>query len=187
MIDERIINNVINLVLDHDVTPGDHAGGSGHLSYVSYSVKEIIKEDVRDNILNIKCLYDTIIVTEFTIEPDNPPYVYNHEKRIMLIECDNAESVTSDDQVGESFEKQIIKYIDYYLLRIEQGYGDCRAPIKFPPYFHSEKLENTRCLYYVFIDMDLGENETLAFVSVNPGSMVPSIRKLFKERFGFSF
>ncbi len=187
MIDDRIIKNVINLVLDHDVKPGDHAGGSGHLSYVSYTVKEIIKEEIRDKILNIRCLYDTVIVTEFTIEPDNPPYIYNHEKRIMLIESEDAEGVLSDGHVAESFEKQIIRYVDYYLLKIEQGYGDCRVPVKFPPYFHSEKPEDKITLYYAFIDVDLGEDETLAFVSSNPGSMVPSVKKVFKERFGFTF
>jgi hypothetical protein len=187
MIDERIINNVISLVLNHDVKPGDHAGGSGHLSYVSYTIKEVIKEDVHDNILKIKCLYDTIIVTEFTLEPHNPPYIYNHEKKIMLIEYNNGDKVPSDFPVGGGFERQIIRYVDYYLLRIEQGYGDCRAPVKFPPYFHSEKREDIVPLYYAFIDVDLGEDETMAFVSTNPSSILTSIKKVFKDRFGFAF
>jgi len=189
MTDDKIINHVIKIVLDHDVKPGDHAGGSGHLSYVSYEVKNVLKEDILNNVLNVKCTYDKTVVSEFTIEPYNPPYVYSHEKLISIIDCTDfiADDIPSEIPSNGNFERQILRYIDYYLLKIEQEYGDCRAPVRFPPYFHSVTPQENPTRYYAFIDVDLGDDETLAFISMNQDSMLPAVKKILKERFGMAF
>ena len=188
MKNDQITDKVITLVLDHDVKPGDHAGGSGHLSYVSYSIKDVSKKQIEDNFMEIICLYDKYIVTEFTYEPDNPPYRSSHEKCILLTFCDeldNRRSVKETD--SETFRNQINQVIEYYLVQIEQGYGDCRAPVKFPPYYYSEYYMNSGTLYFCFIDVDLGGNETLAFISFEPDSMKKMIKNVFENRFGHSF
>lgn len=181
MVIEKFIEKVANIAVEHDVDPGDHAGGSGHLSYVSFSIKSILHRYIDEYTIEIDCSFEKEILTEFTVEPYNPPYKYEYTKKIKVYLTTGSLVEVSNQQ---DLQERVLHYISDYLFRIEQKYGDCRAPIKYPPYFHSEP-ENTNNIHHLsFIDVDLGENETLVFVSHQTTAMLERIKQVLEERFG---
>ena len=181
MVDEELINRVAHVAVEHEVDPGDYAGGSGHLSFVSFSMKSILTKEISKNEIEINCTYQKEILTEFTIEPFNPPYRSEHEKKISLFLCPTPENTISDSKFSdEEVKSEVTHFIELYLLKIEQTYGDCRAPIKYPPYYHNLKNQ-----LLCFIDLDLGENETIVFSSNHTESMLHRMKEVFKVRFGF--
>lgn len=74
MLTEKKIREIVESQIRQDNELGERAGGSGHLSYVSYRIDEIIPRDLQDGRTEIAYTYTLIIETEFTYYPDNPPY-----------------------------------------------------------------------------------------------------------------
>jgi len=74
MLTEKKIREIVESQIRQDNELGERAGGSGHLSYVSYRVDEIIPRDLPDGQIEVAYTYTLITETEFTCYPDNPPY-----------------------------------------------------------------------------------------------------------------
>jgi hypothetical protein len=85
---------------------------------------------------------------------------------------------------GKSQEK-ITRYVEDFLLKIEWNYGDNRAPIKYPPIFSINKINETGKLYRCVIQIDLGDDEELLFQSDDPEQLFHLISDDFKQRFTF--
>lgn len=64
----------INSWLNESDEAGEKAGGSGHLSMVSFSVDKILRTEQMDDGLLVEYEYTRYIESEFTYYPDNPPY-----------------------------------------------------------------------------------------------------------------
>jgi hypothetical protein len=65
---------------------GEKSGGSGHLSYNSYNLEEIYPPVQKGNKWEVTFKYSIFTETEFTIEPDNPPYKKTYQKTIFIDE-----------------------------------------------------------------------------------------------------
>ena len=178
---EKFIEKIVNIAVEHEVDPGDHAGGSGHLSYVSFSIKSISHKIIDNNTVDVDCRFEKEVLTEFTVEPYNPPYKYEYAKKIVVYLTTGRFVEMSNRQ---DLQEKVLQHISDYLFRIEQKFGDCRAPIKFPPYFHFESDNSNNLQHLCFIDVDLGENETIVFVSTQTSAMLERIKQVFGERFG---
>jgi hypothetical protein len=63
---------------------GEQAGGSGHLGYVDYQLDSIGEPVLTEAGYRVDYRYTRIIVTEFTYEPDNPPYRYPVESYLII-------------------------------------------------------------------------------------------------------
>jgi len=96
MFTKEQLNNIVRNKIESDEVLGDRAGGSGHMSNVSYDVDKI------DNPVKIKkgwkifYEYTTSVITEFTIWPDNPPYESRHSKYIIV--NDSGEIIGESDK-----------------------------------------------------------------------------------------
>lgn len=177
---ESVINKIVQLAVNQEVQPGEHAGGSGHLAEISFSINSVKREQLKIGLDVVTCFYEKEVFTEFTYEPDNPPYRSNHEKVLIVYWCEKTGGSIEDE---EKFTHGIIFFIEHYLLQIEQKYGDCRAPIKYPPYFHFIS-DNTKTIAACFVDVDLGDNETLVFVGDNLEGIIEKMKEIVGERFG---
>ncbi len=62
----------------------EQAGGSGHMSYVDYTIDEIGEPVETDKGWEVEYKYTAVITSEFTIEPDNPPYRYPKSGKVIL-------------------------------------------------------------------------------------------------------
>ena len=74
MISKSDIEKLVDEKIRKDEKPGDRAGGSGHLSWVDYVVDRIDGPVRTEEGYRVDYKYTLIISTEFTYEPDNPPY-----------------------------------------------------------------------------------------------------------------
>lgn len=74
---------------------GTHAGGSGSLSEVDIYVEEVRETGREGSNILFECVYEKVVTTEFTIYPDNPPYVSRH--RVVFSVSEEGEIV----EVGE--------------------------------------------------------------------------------------
>ena len=77
---EKVVNNYIESI--HNT--GTRSGGSGHLGHVSYTLDEVNYKDLRDGFIEVNIKYTLITETEFTYYPDNPPYEYKYQKKIII-------------------------------------------------------------------------------------------------------
>lgn len=82
------LRNIVEAKIKEEEKLGDQVGGSGHLGNVSYELAEIIspKKVQTDHGAGweITYSYTIIVVTEFTIYPDNPPYESKYRKTIVI-------------------------------------------------------------------------------------------------------
>ncbi|HUY01354.1 MAG TPA: hypothetical protein VMV49_17465 [Candidatus Deferrimicrobium sp.] len=88
MLSESALREIVKAKIAQDEQLGQQVGGSGHLGFVSYEIKRIskpkkIKTDEFEG-WEITYDYTTIVETEFTMYPDNPPDKYKYRKRIIL-------------------------------------------------------------------------------------------------------
>ena len=58
--------------------------GKEHLAYTTYIINKITTQKTNTSQIQITYQYTISIETEFTTEPDNPPYTYTYEKTITL-------------------------------------------------------------------------------------------------------
>ncbi len=84
MLKKEAIKAIIRKQIEKDERLGDQVGGSGHSSFVSYTIKDYETKPLENNALKIKYSYEVTVETEFTYYPDNPPQVYKHEKTIVV-------------------------------------------------------------------------------------------------------
>jgi hypothetical protein len=81
--DQRL-QEIIEAQIAKDEKLGSQSGGSGHLGEVGYVLDGVDEPVRRGEGWEVTYRYTTIITTEFTVYPDNPPYEYGHEKTITL-------------------------------------------------------------------------------------------------------
>jgi hypothetical protein len=74
MVSKAEIEKLVDEKIRQEEKMGDQAGGSGHLSYVDYMIDHIDEPVITEEGYRIDYRYTLIITTEFTYEPDNPPY-----------------------------------------------------------------------------------------------------------------
>lgn len=86
MLSDEKLMAIINAWLESSPESGEKAGGSGHLSYVSFSVDRIVKKEKTEEGWIVDFEYTQHIETEFTYYPDNPPYKYPFSKRVLVKE-----------------------------------------------------------------------------------------------------
>jgi len=89
----------------------------------------------------------------------------------------------SVDPLWESICEKILDSLDYYLVVIEQRYGDCRAPFAWPPVFHVRRRLFGRPVYRCEIPMD---NDLPSFIieSENPQDLPDKVNRAVRGRFG---
>jgi hypothetical protein len=63
---------------------GEQSGGSGHMGYVDYNIDKIEEPVLTDEGYTVSYSYTLIISTEFTYEPDNPPYRVPVSKSMLI-------------------------------------------------------------------------------------------------------
>lgn len=84
MLTENEIQDMVKQKIESEEKTGDQAGGSGHLSFVSYTIDKIETREISEECMEISYNYTIIVESEFTIYPDNPPYEYPHSGKIVV-------------------------------------------------------------------------------------------------------
>ena len=84
MLTKEQIETAVHNQIVKDEELGDQAGGSGHMSYVGYSLEEVSEPLDKDGDWEVEYRYTVIVTTEFTIEPDNPPYKYPKSGKVLI-------------------------------------------------------------------------------------------------------
>jgi hypothetical protein len=84
MIAKEDLEKLIRERIESEEKLGEQAGGSGHMGYVDYHI-DSIDEPVRTGEgYSVTYSYTLVITTEFTYEPDNPPYRVPVTKTILI-------------------------------------------------------------------------------------------------------
>ena len=84
LINNKSIKQIVWKQIEKDVSPGEHVGGSGHLSQVDCTI-DIVYDPVQvSEGWAITYRYTVIITTEFTVYLDNPPWENTYEKTIVV-------------------------------------------------------------------------------------------------------
>ena len=82
------IEKIVTKVITHDEKLGHNVGGSGHSGHTSFVINTLGNPSKRQfkgrNVWEITYDYTIIIETEFTYYPDNPPYEYKYQKKIII-------------------------------------------------------------------------------------------------------
>ena len=78
------ITKIITDKIKEDENIGHSSGGSGHLGFTSFEIKDYSTNIISANSIKIKYTYTIFIETEFTYYPDNPPQEYDKTKEIVL-------------------------------------------------------------------------------------------------------
>ena len=81
------IEQLIREKIERQEKPGEYTGGSGHLGSVDYQLESVEPPVLTGEGYRINYRYTRIITTEFTYEPDNPPYRILVEGYIIIDEC----------------------------------------------------------------------------------------------------
>jgi hypothetical protein len=165
MLSEKDIEELIKKQISKDEKTGEHAGGSGHLSFVTSSIDQTVIKKEEKNHLVITYWYTISIESEFTCYPDNPPYV-NHYKRTIIIdkkgriinESEKKHYTAEDFEKWNSTREEITDFIKEILYRIEWNYGDNRAPIRYPPKFKVSYNDTGPEFYYCYVYPDTGQD-----------------------------
>ena len=196
MFTKEEIEEIIKGKIELDEKLGEQAGGSGHLSYVTYQINDFSFKEQPPDKIEISYKYSLYVETEFTYYPDNPPYestyskiiVIDQNKNIIEEKADyNTEKIGSEDFYSdkdwEAVQKDILEYIEQFLARIEWRYGEGRAPIKYPPEFYELLSEDIKIEYHCTIELDFCEDEKLYYSSTNPYDLPGKIKEDFTSRF----
>ena len=84
MLNDKEIEKLVRQKIESEEELGEQAGGSGHLSYVSYRIDRIDTKKLSGGKLEITYKYILKVESEFTYLPDNPPYEYPYEKTMVV-------------------------------------------------------------------------------------------------------
>ncbi|MBN1184541.1 MAG: hypothetical protein JXB49_19770 [Bacteroidales bacterium] len=84
--DNEQIKGILEGWLNKKEEAGEKGSGSGHLSFVSFIVNDILSKEQVSEGWNIEFSYTQYIETEFTYYPDNPPYEYPGQAKVVISE-----------------------------------------------------------------------------------------------------
>ncbi len=176
---------------------GHHGSTSGHMSHIGYSLDEFTFEETEENTISIKYSYTTVVETEFTYYPDNPPYEYHYKKEMII---DKEHNIISDEllEYSDNFEIEMVAaddilfevtvYLQKVLEKIEWNYGDNRAPFKFPPELDIINNADGADKYICIIETDFGEDdEKIGYESDSPEGLLEKVKKDIPKRFKLNF
>lgn len=186
MKNDKEIEILVKYKIESEEKLGDQAGGSGHLSHVSYTIDKIETKELDQDQLEILYKYTLIIETEFTYYPDNPPYEYYYEGKI-IIDKNNIESEIKKAQEIKEWkdaQDEINRFLSDILFQIEWNYGDNRSPFKYPPKYYTELSPQGIKVYNCDIETDFGDNdEILKYQSHSAKELINIIKKEIPKRF----
>jgi len=84
MITKEELKKIIGEKIASEETLGEQTGGSGHMGYVDFTIDRMDEPVLTDKGYSVSYSYTLIITTEFTYEPDNPPYRYPVSKTLLI-------------------------------------------------------------------------------------------------------
>ena len=84
MITKEKLEKVIAEKIESEEQLGEQSGGSGHLGYVDFIIDRIDEPVPTEKGYSVTYSYTLIVTTEFTYEPDNPPYRYPVTKTLVI-------------------------------------------------------------------------------------------------------
>lgn len=183
------VENIVKSYIEQVEKIGYQSGGSGHMGFVSYDLREFNFVEISEEQIKITFKYIVIVETEFTYYPDNPSQETEYEKEIII---NNKKEIISertlsgkgswngDDLLDPTWltnQTKILDFIEKLLAKIEWQYGDNRAPFKYPPEF-IEETGKFKCI--VTLEDDGGK---LIYESENSeelaSKMIDDLRKKF--------
>lgn len=89
MFSDEQIEKIIRKKIESEEKLGTHAGGSGHLNDISYNIDDIQEPVKCDEGWEVTYQYTIVVISEFTVWPDNPPHEHRNAKKIILDEKGN--------------------------------------------------------------------------------------------------
>jgi hypothetical protein len=98
-----IIKNKITEWLNKYHQVGENTGGSGHLSLKTLVIEKIEIQEKADN-LTASIICTIIIETEFTLDPDNPPYYNKYQYELKLDNNGENISLIQEKFIESNFE-----------------------------------------------------------------------------------
>ena len=84
MISGEELEQIIREKIETEEKLGEQSGGSGHMGNVHYEIDKIEEPVLTDRGYSVKYSYTLVITTEFTYEPDNPPYRVPTSKTVLI-------------------------------------------------------------------------------------------------------
>ena len=84
MIDRKKLEKTIRSIIESEENLGEQAGGSGHLSNVSYTIDRIGTPFHDEENWSVLVVYTIVVETEFTVYPDRPPYERTYARTIIV-------------------------------------------------------------------------------------------------------
>lgn len=111
LFDKDEISKIVWKQIEKDVSPGEHVGGSGHLSDVSCRIDGIGEPRKVPEGWEITYRYTVSVTTEFTIYPDNPPRENGYEKTLVVDEKGDVVKVKKTEIISSSWEP--VEPLDY--------------------------------------------------------------------------
>ncbi len=85
----------------------------------------------------------------------------------------------SEKKEWEKVQREIVRYVEITLLKIEWYYGDNRAPFEYPPQFAIEKEQ-----YVCSLKEDDPAGEAIHFCADSPISLSQKVLIYLESRFG---
>ena len=84
MITREGLEKIIRSAIESEEKLGEQSGGSGHMGFIDYNIDKIDEPVLTEKGYTVAYSYTLIITTEFTYEPDNPPYRVPVSKSILV-------------------------------------------------------------------------------------------------------
>jgi len=82
--DKDVLEQLVSEQIEKTEKLGDRAGGSGHMSHVSFRIDKIKSRKLDREKTEISYEYTLMVETEFTYYPDNPPYEYPNVGKLVV-------------------------------------------------------------------------------------------------------
>jgi hypothetical protein len=191
------IESIIRKHIESKEKLGHHGSTSGHMSHTGYSLDEYSFEEIEDAKIRVKYSYTTVVETEFTYYPDNPPYEYYHEMEMLLdkdmnILSDKVLETNTNFDIDLPTDEDMLFEVKYYLeqvlANIEWKYGDNRAPFKYPPELKVIDDEKGVSSYVCIIETDFGDDdEKISYTAGSPEALLAKVKKDIPRRFNLNF
>ena len=185
---------LIRKKIDEDENTGEQAGGSGHLSDISYHLDYISLKAGDDGVVEACYFYTLSVCSEFTMYPSNPPRVYRYRKSVWINH--NRELLRETEKTYYSLDElpheiswpmvqdEILQFLEKFLFTIEWEYGEGRAPFRYPPEFVREiDLEGNPQYACVIITED-DPADRIDFRSPAPARLPSLITSTINSRYG---
>jgi len=113
MFSDEQIEDIVRRYIESKEKLGTHSGGSGHMSDISYNIDDISEPEDCEEGCSVTFQYTIVVISEFTVWPDNPPSEHRYAKKIII------------DEKGNITEDTTIKpYMDTGLTGFESDFED---------------------------------------------------------------